>query len=135
MSKLLSDIQAKQLKARKENDAERSKLLTTILGEIQRSPKKVETDKEVITIVSQYIKKIRNDIQKNPFKGQDTVLAEMDAVEKEFLPDNKLSHEQIKSLIDTLDDKSVRSVMPFLSKYEKQHDVIIDKAFAKQYIS
>lgn len=135
MSALLERIKSEQLQARKDKDVERNKLLTMLIGEVQRSPTKVETDEEVIDLINAYIKKIRKLIKDNPYDGQESVLAELEQVENEFLPNNKLSEDEIKALIDGLENKNVRVVMPFLSKYEKEHDVIIDKAFAKQYIS
>jgi len=136
MTTILERLKADQLQARRNKDTEADKAatLTSILGEIQRAATKVETDEAVTAAIRAFLKSQRKEIAERPFAGSDLILAELAWVETTYLPNNVLSQDQIRELVAQSGATDVKTLMPFLSKYEKEHKMIVDKAFARTLV-
>ena len=135
MAKLLNRFKEEQLAARKSKDNDKASLLTTILGEIQRSPIKATSDDDVEKIIRAWIKKVLKDVEENPFEGQEKTIEILKFVEDEYLPKvNKLNHQEIRNLVKHSGLNNKRDVMQFLSSYEKEHNVVIDKKYASSLV-
>lgn len=192
MSALINKLKSQQLEARKQKDKEKSSVFTFLLGEIQRSNVKIETDEQVAALFKSYVKKQREEIEKiintliendialldkiekdftettsnlskiqsnknkdneenviNYFKSylkekrdsinnknynvMDNDILLLNYIEKEYILIGKqvLTEDEIRVLVESYEDKTVKSVMPKLKQYEKEHNVVIDKEFAK----
>lgn len=136
MTTILERLKADQLQARKEKEADKAATLTSILGEIQRSATKIETDEAVTAAIRAFLKSQRKEISERPFAGSEKILEELAWVEATYLPirNNVLSQEQIRELVAQSGATNVQTLMPFLSKYEKEHKMIVDKAFARTLV-
>lgn len=64
MSKLLEQIKADQLAARKSGDKVKSNLLTTLIGEASPSGHGVTDDKAVLAVIAKFVKNIKFSISK-----------------------------------------------------------------------
>lgn len=135
MSKIIERIKKERLEARINKNDEKAKLLTTILGEIDRHEKKVETDEEAENVIRSWIKKIKKDVEKNPFDEQAELLTTLDHIEDEYLPEiKKMSKEELEEIVRAKGFTLKKELMPYLSKLERETGVVIDKRYASTLV-
>lgn len=99
MMTLLSTIRKDQLQARKDRDAVKTKLLTTLIGEAAIIGKndggRETTDKEVVDVVKKFIKNIDETLK---VRENEDLVVERSVLET-YLPP-QLSDEQLVDIID-----------------------------------
>lgn len=137
MSILLTKLKNKQLEARKNRNKEETDLYTFLLGEIQRSAKKIESDEDISKLFTSYVAGQRKSISEKPYQGMEKALEVLTFIENEYtIKDTRkvFNQEETKAVIDSFETKDIKLVMPLLSAYEKEHNVKVDKAFANAYL-
>lgn len=108
-------------------------LLTTILGELQRSPKKITTDDAVIKALTTYIKglneRVRFYVEESSRKR---IYDEIDLIKERYLP-RELEYEKLVDLVSSKIDEfsEVKELMQFLSKYQEETGLNVDRAAAR----
>lgn len=126
MSELLSTIKKEQLIARKNKNAVRASLLTTLIGEASPSGNDTVTDESVMKVVEKFYKNLCDNRKIYVERGASTeqVDAEIEIL-LEFLP-KQLSESEIDAIardviekngIDSL--KGIGQVMGYFAKHHK----------------
>lgn len=112
---LLNKIKVDQLIARKERDSIKSNILTYIMGEVGRLPKKDESDAKVQSVV----KKIKKNLEDSLKVKYDTTMHNEVCILSSYLPENitgiELSN-TIQLAIGSLDKPNIGSVMKELKQ-------------------
>lgn len=125
---ILDKIKKDQLQARKDKDIGKSKLLTTLLGEIETLSKsgKEMNDSMVFSIIEKFIKNNMQTIQSiGPFHENYETLSDENAILVEYLP-SQLTEEELSIEIDKFIKDNSNVNMGMIMKYLK-------KAFPNRY--
>jgi uncharacterized protein YqeY len=128
LEKISADITA----ARRNQNKVEVILLTTLLGELQRNPKKLNTDDDVIKALSSYVKglneRARHFIEKDL---RQPILDEIALIKERYLP-KQMEYDDLLKLITENSFSNVKEMMAFLSNHQKETGLLIDRAAAKQ---
>jgi len=107
-------------------------LLSTLLGELQRNPKKLEKDEDVIKALSSYVKglteKARHYLGKDKYQS---ILDEIDIIKGRYLP-KEMSYDDLLALITQNSFESVKEMMAFITNHQKETGLLIDRSAAKE---
>ncbi len=107
-------------------------LLSTVLGELQRNPKKLSTDEDVVKALSSYVKglseKARHFLEKDK---RQPILDEIEIIKGRYLP-KEMAYDDLMTLITENSFESVKEMMAFLTNHQKETGLLIDRSAAKE---
>lgn len=135
---IIDDIKKANIEAMKRKDNAARSVYSSLISRYQllvsKDPSQPVSDADVLAMIQKVSKEL--DEEKDSFlkAGRDEQAKEIDAKKAlltPFLP-KQLSEDEIKGIIDTLDDKSIKSVMGHFSKnYRGQVDMALVSKIAK----
>lgn len=107
-------------------------LLSTILGELQRNPKKLTSDEDIVKALSSYVKglaeKARHFLEKDK---RQPILDEIELIKGRYLP-KQMEYDDLLKLITENSFDSVKDMMLFLTNHQKETGILIDRSDAKE---
>lgn len=121
---ILNEINAKYIQAMKDKDTETKNILSVVKNKImveninKRATNQELTDAEIIGIIQKSVKEVEEEIKGFESAGrseQVQVLQKQKEVLATFLP-KMMSEEEINMVINSLDDKSLPSIMAHFKK-------------------
>lgn len=137
---LIDEIKKANIQAMKERDSNKRAILSVLItkynnAEIEmRSKDKEMTDADILSIIQKTIKELEDERVNFDELGRADKVAEIDKqyeTIKVFLP-KQLSEEEIRNIINSLEDKSMPSVMKhFKTNYAGQVDMSLVSRIAR----
>ncbi len=138
----LIDLKKEKMQALKAHDSTKGAILGVLISayqknEIEKKAKGQEmTDADMVSVLNHALKELQDEKSMyesgNRLDEVQKVLAQMEVV-KGYLP-TMMSEEEIKKVIEGLDDKSIKSVMvEFKTKYAGKADMGLVSRIAKNY--
>lgn len=139
---LINDIKKANMMALKNHDQDARASLSVLINRYQqldvenRAKGKETTDAEVISLIQKCVKELEEEKEMYAVNNRpENVLALTKQIEtiKVYLP-KMMSEDEIKAIIDGLDDKSIKNVMStFKTNYAGKVDMSIVSKIAKSY--
>ncbi len=139
---LINDIKKANMMALKNHDQDARASLSVLINRYQqldvenRAKGKETTDAEVISLIQKCVKELEEEKEMYAANNRpENVLALTKQIEtiKVYLP-KMMSEDEIKAIIDGLDDKSIKNVMStFKTNYAGKVDMSIVSKIAKSY--
>ncbi len=138
----LIDLKKEKMQALKAHDSTKGAILGVLISayqknEIEKKAKGQEmTDADMVSVLNHALKELQDEKSMyesgNRLDEVQKILAQMEVV-KGYLP-TMMSEEEIKKVIEGLDDKSIKSVMvEFKTKYAGKADMGLVSRIAKNY--
>ena len=131
---IFEEVRSEQIKARKNGDKLRSKLLTTLIGEADPFGRGEVSDEQITQKLNKFRKNILESIDAYTERGVDATELEIEkSILEEFLP-KEMGESEMKDWIEfnLNPDSSIREAMVGINKYAKENGLMVDKgAFAK----
>lgn len=145
---ILNQIKQDQLQARKDRDANKTKLLTTLYSEAAtvglNDGKRESTDKEVVKVINKFLGSIEETFVKYKFAGDPTQLLFEKAILQSYIPApvNQLSETQLRDVLTSIiadsgitTVKQIGSVMSALkAKYADMYDGKVANSIIKELL-
>ena len=138
----LLDLKKMKMQALKEKDAAKGNILGVLITSFQKEEidKKAKgeefSDADALRILNKTLKELSDEREMYASGGKEETVAEIDSqisLIKTFLP-TLMSEEEIRNVIDGLDDRSVKNVMvTFKTKYAGKADMSTVSRIAKTY--
>lgn len=130
MSKLLEQIKADQLAARKARDVVPSKLLTTLLGEASPSGTASATDEDVQKVIRKFIKNINETIDNT---GSSDVLVQERTILQSYLP-AVFDEADIMEVLGTVEQGNVGMIMGLCKQAAAAQKKLFDGALVQKVL-
>ena len=133
---ILNQIKQDQLQARKDRDADKTKLLTTLYSEAANiglnDGKRESTDKEVVKVINKFIGSIEETFTKYKFAGDPTQLLAEKAILQSYLPTpvELMTSDQLRQCITNIiadnDVTSIKQMGVVMTRLKAEYDGLYD---------